>query len=129
MAAVAGPSSTTRVRCLSVTRCAPRSYALTTVDMLSPGLGTSTSKEAKEYFAALEDHKIPFEYTEEADDRLELAFSKKRVSDRKDWLTTFVVRGRDGTRARVLLVLTCATCWRSVLPHSRARTWTTVWTR
>lgn len=35
---------------------------------LSLGLGTSTSKEAKEYFSDMERHKIPFKYTGAEDD-------------------------------------------------------------
>lgn len=34
----------------------------------SLGLGTSTSKEAKEYFSDMERHKIPFRYTGAEDD-------------------------------------------------------------
>lgn len=34
----------------------------------SLGLGTSTSKEAKEYFSDMERHKIPFKYTGAEDD-------------------------------------------------------------
>lgn len=55
------------------------------------GLGTSTSKEAKEYFADIATHRIRFLYEgPPADDTIDLAFSKKRVSDRKRWLRAFV---------------------------------------
>ena len=51
------------------------------------GLGTSTAKEAKEYFSDLNTHQIVFEYTNDDDgDCIELAFAKKRVGDRKTWL-------------------------------------------
>ena len=85
--AAAGIFGTTKVRgCLSVhCRACTKphlSYGMT-------GLGTSTAKEAKEYFAALAEHKIPFEFTEGSDDRIELAFAKKRVNDRKTWLSGF----------------------------------------
>jgi DNA topoisomerase-2 len=54
------------------------------------GLGTSTSKEAKEYFTAIETHKIEFEYVDNEDDRMiELAFAKKFADARKDWLASF----------------------------------------
>lgn len=33
-----------------------------------PGLGTSTSKEAKEYFAEMEKHRITFRYSGAEDD-------------------------------------------------------------
>ncbi|XP_073539488.1 DNA topoisomerase 2-alpha [Phyllobates terribilis] len=55
------------------------------------GLGTSTSKEAKEYFADMERHRIPFKYSGPIDDAaITLAFSKKKVDDRKEWLTNFM---------------------------------------
>ncbi|KAH0626856.1 hypothetical protein JD844_002113 [Phrynosoma platyrhinos] len=61
------------------------------------GLGTSTSKEAKEYFAEMARHRIPFKYSGPEDDaaitlvaQLFLAFSKKKVDDRKEWLTNFM---------------------------------------
>jgi len=33
-----------------------------------PGLGTSTSQEAKEYFSDMQKHRIPFKYSGPADD-------------------------------------------------------------
>jgi DNA topoisomerase-2 len=54
------------------------------------GLGTSTSKEAKEYFNLLDRHQLEFAYLDrEDDDVIELAFSKKLADKRKEWLTTF----------------------------------------
>ena len=51
------------------------------------GLGTSTSNEAKEYFSNLARHRITFNYKgPEDDESVELAFSKKMVESRKDWL-------------------------------------------
>ena len=51
------------------------------------GLGTSTAKEAKEYFAAIDSNKKSFYYTDDQDDdAITMAFSKKRVEDRKAWL-------------------------------------------
>ncbi|XP_077315975.1 DNA topoisomerase 2-alpha isoform X2 [Lithobates pipiens] len=59
------------------------------------GLGTSTSKEAKEYFADMERHRIPFKYCGPIDDAaITLAFSKKKVDDRKEWLTNFMENRR-----------------------------------
>ncbi|XP_048524898.1 DNA topoisomerase 2 isoform X2 [Dendroctonus ponderosae] len=56
------------------------------------GLGTSTSKEAKEYFGNMTRHKIPFRYGgPEDDDHIVLAFSKKHIEARKEWLTNFMV--------------------------------------
>jgi DNA topoisomerase-2 len=52
------------------------------------GLGTSTSKEAKEYFQNMERHRILFKYNGENDDEaIRMAFSKSCVQQRKDWLT------------------------------------------
>lgn len=55
------------------------------------GLGTSTAKEAKEYFAAMDRHKIPFKYSGPEDDSaIVLAFSKKKIEERKEWLTNWM---------------------------------------
>lgn len=55
------------------------------------GLGTSTNKEAKEYFQNMERHRILFKYGGQMDDRnIELAFSKKAADQRKEWLTNFM---------------------------------------
>ncbi len=57
------------------------------------GLGTSTSKEAKEYFSDMSRHCIAFEHTGVRDDlAIQLAFNKRLVEDRKDWLTRFMQR-------------------------------------
>ncbi len=51
-------------------------------------MGTSTSAEAKEYFTEMRRHRITFKYTGPEDDHaVKLAFSKKMVEQRKDWLT------------------------------------------
>ncbi|XP_049916374.1 DNA topoisomerase 2-alpha isoform X1 [Epinephelus moara] len=55
------------------------------------GLGTSTSQEAKEYFSDMQKHRIPFKYSgPEDDEAITLAFSKKKVEERKEWLTNFM---------------------------------------
>jgi len=55
------------------------------------GLGTSTSKEAKEYFSDMQRHRIKFGYSNMRDDlAIQLAFSKKYIDERKDWLTRFM---------------------------------------
>ncbi|KAJ8320492.1 hypothetical protein KUTeg_002079 [Tegillarca granosa] len=54
-------------------------------------LGTSTSKEAKEYFSDMDRHKIPFKYAGTEDDAsINLAFSKKKIEERKEWLTNWM---------------------------------------
>ncbi|EDV26331.1 uncharacterized protein TRIADDRAFT_23201, partial [Trichoplax adhaerens] len=51
------------------------------------GLGTSTPKEAKEYFADMSRHRVAFRYDGNDDDTaIQLAFSKKMISERKEWL-------------------------------------------
>jgi len=54
------------------------------------GLGTSTAKEAKEYFAKIDAHSIDFEYEDDTDfDAIDLAFNKKLADRRKEWLKTY----------------------------------------
>jgi len=54
------------------------------------GLGTSTTKEAKEYFGALETHKLSYLYEGDEDDNaVDLAFNKKRADDRKAWMNAY----------------------------------------
>jgi DNA topoisomerase-2 len=51
------------------------------------GLGTSTPKEAKEYFSKLEQHLLPFEWdTDENHEYIDMVFNSKRSEDRKDWM-------------------------------------------
>lgn len=51
-------------------------------------MGTSTSKEAKEYFENMARHRIRFRYDGEQDDQnIIMAFSKKCIEQRKEWLT------------------------------------------
>eukprot|EP01102_Stenamoeba_stenopodia_P016274 TRINITY_DN566_c1_g4_i1.p1 TRINITY_DN566_c1_g4~~TRINITY_DN566_c1_g4_i1.p1 ORF type:complete len:1163 (-),score=255.03 TRINITY_DN566_c1_g4_i1:273-3761(-) len=54
------------------------------------GLGTSTAAEAKEYFSDIYHHKIDFAWGSESDgNAIDLAFSKKRADDRKEWIGNF----------------------------------------
>ena len=58
-------------------------------------MGTSTSKEAKEYFSDMVRHKIKFQYDGGQDDQsILLAFSKKHIEQRKEWLTNWMEEGR-----------------------------------
>lgn len=54
----------------------------------SQGLGTSTEKEAKAYFSRIDSHRKRFVWHDDAEDggALELAFSKKKIEERKAWL-------------------------------------------
>lgn len=57
------------------------------------GLGTSKSEEGKEYFKAIDKHKKDFVWVDEQDgDAIELAFSKKKIEARKNWLRQFEVK-------------------------------------
>jgi len=59
------------------------------------GLGTSTPNEAKEYFTDMERHRIRFSYSGPQDDHsINLAFSKKEIEGRKDWLTNHMEEGK-----------------------------------
>ena len=54
------------------------------------GLGTSSNKEAQEYFANIQRHRIDFEYKNEKDDEsIDMAFNKKKAEERKNWLMNF----------------------------------------
>ncbi|CAI9769727.1 unnamed protein product [Fraxinus pennsylvanica] len=54
------------------------------------GLGTSTDKEGKEYFKDLGKHKKDFVWGDDHDgEAIELAFSKKKIEARKNWLRQF----------------------------------------
>ena len=50
------------------------------------GLGTSTPKEAKEYFRDLGTHLYDLTYSDIDSDKLDMAFNKKRAADRREWL-------------------------------------------
>ena len=50
------------------------------------GLGTSTAKEAVEYFKNIDQNRILFDYDEADNDRIDLAFRKTRADDRKNWI-------------------------------------------
>ena len=56
------------------------------------GLGSSEDTDARDYFSHMEKHMIPFAPTQEGDRELiDLAFSKKRTDERKEWLRQFKV--------------------------------------
>jgi len=51
------------------------------------GLGTSTPKEAKEYFSDVDKHLLPFEWDGDKNtDDIDMVFNDKRVEERKNWL-------------------------------------------
>lgn len=52
------------------------------------GLGTSTDEEAKQYFREM--NKVDYKHTGEiSDERLDLAFNKKKADERKEWLSGY----------------------------------------
>ncbi|KAL0945575.1 hypothetical protein HGRIS_014735 [Hohenbuehelia grisea] len=54
------------------------------------GLGTSSDADAREYFGRMGKHMIPFSTIQEGDHELiDLAFSKKKADERKEWLRQF----------------------------------------
>ena len=54
------------------------------------GLGTSTSKEAKEYFNEINKLRLNFKYVNNEDDKsIELGFAKEETEARKNWLLNF----------------------------------------
>ena len=76
--------------CRGVAECGARPPPARCRGRYYKGLGTSTSKEAKEYFAALDAHRKEFEYQGGGDDALiDMAFSKKKADMRKEWLNEF----------------------------------------
>ncbi|GBG24322.1 DNA topoisomerase 2 [Hondaea fermentalgiana] len=62
------------------------------------GLGTSTSSEAREYFGNLPKHVLDFKSNSptEASELIDMAFNKKRASDRRDWISLALQQQADG---------------------------------
>ncbi|EFC47666.1 DNA topoisomerase II [Naegleria gruberi] len=57
------------------------------------GLGTNSSKEAKDYFSNLKRHVIALQYDDDSEPNIELAFSKDLANARKSWVASL----KDGT--------------------------------
>lgn len=54
------------------------------------GLGTSTADEGRDYFKDIAHHKKDFVWADEEDDKqIEVAFSKKKITERKNWLSNY----------------------------------------
>ena len=53
------------------------------------GLGTSSAKEAKEYFSNLQQNRLHFEIMPTGE-LIDMCFRKARVSDRKEWINSYV---------------------------------------
>eukprot|EP00026_Physarum_polycephalum_P000381 Phypoly_transcript_00381.p1 GENE.Phypoly_transcript_00381~~Phypoly_transcript_00381.p1 ORF type:complete len:1577 (+),score=426.38 Phypoly_transcript_00381:657-4733(+) len=54
------------------------------------GLGSSTSTEFKQFFSEIDNHRVDFAWTADADgEAIDMAFSKKRADERKRWLGEF----------------------------------------
>lgn len=73
----------------------PVSSASASVDMKKykikyyKGLGTNTAEEGKEYFRSLDSHVKEFTSSTQDDDSIDLAFSKSRAADRRQWLESY----------------------------------------
>ncbi|XP_072178241.1 DNA topoisomerase 2-beta-like [Diadema setosum] len=79
-------------------KCTPKSRAWKV--KYYRGLGTSTMKEAKEYFSDMHRHKIPFIYEGPKDDEaIELAFSRRKCDERRSWMVDFMVARRKNREA------------------------------
>ena len=79
------------------------------------GLGTSTNEEAKEYFSEMDRNRIPFWYQGSEDDaNINLAFSKKKIEERKEWLTNWM---EEKKRRRQLGLPDVSTSTLSVIPY------------
>ncbi|KAJ1351003.1 hypothetical protein KIN20_006935 [Parelaphostrongylus tenuis] len=58
------------------------------------GLGTSTPREAREYFSKLDEHLVQFRHENDDDDlKIRLAFDKNRADDRKQWIKDRLTAG------------------------------------
>ncbi|KAM0910667.1 hypothetical protein ACQ4PT_013993 [Festuca glaucescens] len=54
------------------------------------GLGTSTADEGRQYFKDIAKHKKDFVWADDHDGKaIEMAFSKKEINERKNWLSNF----------------------------------------
>jgi len=79
---------------------------LNTINSL--GLGTSTAKEAKEYFSDMVRHKIEFRYSGTEDDAaINLAFNKKKAEERKEWLSNWMEEKKQRTEMGLPAVSVC----------------------
>ena len=52
------------------------------------GLGTSTSKEGRQYFQNIDNHFKEFEWADGDGERIDLAFDKSKQEQRRDWIKT-----------------------------------------
>ncbi|CAJ1431147.1 unnamed protein product [Effrenium voratum] len=96
------------------------------------GLGTSTAKEAKEYFREIENHEIKFRWNSDQDgEAIDLAFNKKRADDRKAGSGPLLKVAIEGTEeklqqklqlSRQCLCLPCQARFMT-LSHSCAKRW------
>ncbi|KAM0910669.1 hypothetical protein ACQ4PT_013993 [Festuca glaucescens] len=63
------------------------------VEFITPiikGLGTSTADEGRQYFKDIAKHKKDFVWADDHDGKaIEMAFSKKEINERKNWLSNF----------------------------------------
>ena len=53
------------------------------------GLGSSSKKDAKEYFSNIEKLTINYIYDKDTEENIDLAFSKNTIAERKDWILNY----------------------------------------
>ena len=76
----------------SITRSVHSSAGRATLMTGLQGLGTSKDTDARDYFSNMKKHTIAFSTVQEGDkDLIDLAFSKHKADDRKEWLRHFKV--------------------------------------
>jgi hypothetical protein len=88
---------------LNTTRSANSSTSGVTVMTRPQGLGTSKDSDARDYFSNMKKHTIAFSTVQGGDKELiNLAFSKFKADDRKEWLRQFKVLDHRTTVFRLL---------------------------
>ena len=76
----------------SITRYVHSSVGRVTLTTGLQGLGTSKDTDARDYFSNMKKHTIAFSTVQRGDKELiDLAFSKHKADDRKEWLRQFKV--------------------------------------
>ena len=64
------------------------------------GLGTSSAAEAREYFGRLPEHRVQLAWSGAADDDvIDMAFSKRRAADRREWMLRASLRAHEAEQS------------------------------
>jgi len=62
------------------------------------GLGTSTAKEAKDYFKELGSLQVDYYSTDKSQENIALAFEKKQANNRKEWILNYSQKETDESK-------------------------------